>query len=135
MSVVPTTRSSSVRRSLTTDFDIAKRRAAPVMEPASAMAEKAAMDSSLSIVRLFRNLDRLIIGYRGTACGDYSATYDSPVTADYGRFHVQVSGGPRGRRGSRHANLGAYRSISKRISYADGAGQRHQSVCACRRTR
>jgi hypothetical protein len=63
-SLVPTTRSSSARRSLTTDFDNAKRRAAPVMEPASAMAEKAAMDSSLSIVRFFRILDRLIIGYR-----------------------------------------------------------------------
>jgi hypothetical protein len=30
------------------------------------MAEKAAIDSSLSIVRFFRNLDRLIIGYRSS---------------------------------------------------------------------
>lgn len=41
----------------------------PVIEPASAMAEKAEMDSSLSIVRFFRNPDRLIIGYRVARLG------------------------------------------------------------------
>jgi hypothetical protein len=57
-------RSKSLSRSLTTDLEIARRRAAPVMEPVSAMDVKAAMDSNLSIVRFFRNSNRLIIGYR-----------------------------------------------------------------------
>src|SRR5580693_8393130 len=83
MSAVPRTRSSSVRRSLMTDFDIAKRRAAPVMEPASAVAEKAAMASSLSIVRFSRNLSGPIIGYR-----ELNSATIVPGTTDRPRFSI-----------------------------------------------
>ena len=46
-----------------TDFDIASRRAAPVMEPDSAIEAKASIDSILSIVRLFRKAIPSIISY------------------------------------------------------------------------
>src|SRR4030081_3527042 len=57
-SFAPRTRSSSVRRSLTTDFEIAKRCAAAVIDPVSAIEVKASTDSSLSIVRFFRKAKR-----------------------------------------------------------------------------
>jgi hypothetical protein len=44
LSFAPRMRSSSVKRSLTTDFDTAKRRAAPVIEPVFAIAAKASTD-------------------------------------------------------------------------------------------
>jgi hypothetical protein len=61
-----------VRRSLITDFDIAKRRAAPVTEPASAIAANATMDSNLIIVRFFRKPDHRIMDYRAASAEGYS---------------------------------------------------------------
>src|SRR5258707_12392643 len=54
-------RSSPARRSLTTDFDPAKRRAAAVIEPVSAIAANASTDSSLIILRFIRKVIRQII--------------------------------------------------------------------------
>ena len=51
--LAPTLRSSSASRSLTTDFDSRRRRAASLIDPASATATKVAMPSSF-IVRLFQ---------------------------------------------------------------------------------
>jgi hypothetical protein len=53
--------SSSERRSLTPDFEIPKRRAAPAMEPVSTTETKEATDSSLSIVRVYRKLGSRIM--------------------------------------------------------------------------
>ena len=50
----PRLRSSSASRSLTTDFDRRRRRAASLIDPASATATKVAMPSSFIIVRQFR---------------------------------------------------------------------------------
>ena len=53
-SLTPRLRSSSTSRSLTTDFDSRNRRAASLIDPASATATKVAMPSSFIIVRTFR---------------------------------------------------------------------------------
>src|SRR5882757_142078 len=63
-SFVPSVRSNSVRRSLTTDFDTASRRAAAVKEPVSAIEANASIDSSFSIVRFFRKASHPIIATR-----------------------------------------------------------------------
>jgi len=61
----PSERSSSARRSLTTERDTRKRRAASLSDPLSATMTKVAIPSSFMIVRLFRN--------PVAAFGDYSA--------------------------------------------------------------
>lgn len=53
-SLVPSARSSSASLSLTTDLALPSRRAAALIDPASAMATKAAMPSSFIIVRISR---------------------------------------------------------------------------------
>jgi pimeloyl-ACP methyl ester carboxylesterase len=57
-----------------TDFDTAKRRAAPVIEPVSAIEAKACTESSFSIVRFFRKANHRIISYRASGLKDYGAT-------------------------------------------------------------
>ena len=49
-------RSSSAKRSLTTDLETCRRRAASLIDPASAVVTKASRESSFSIVRLSRTL-------------------------------------------------------------------------------
>src|SRR5579871_6069271 len=103
-----------------------------VIEPASVIAEKAAMDSSSSIDRFFLNLDRPIFGYRASPVETIVRGATDWVTSEYWRLHVQVCGGPRGGGCSRRANLRAHRGISGSFSYADGADQWHPLVCSRR---
>jgi hypothetical protein len=70
-SLAPRLRSSSVNRSLTTDFDSSIRRAASLIEPLSATATKAATDSSFSLVRFSRTLGKAFAVYQErSATGD-----------------------------------------------------------------
>src|ERR1700736_118610 len=124
ISFVPSKRSKSVRRSLTTDLEIARRRAAPVMEPDSAMDVKAAMDSNLSIVRFFRNSNHRIIGYRDDRLEGNIVGITAKNLAEPGGYHVQIFCGS-GLRRSRYTGVCGNRGFSSHFPFPDAENQWH----------
>src|SRR5215813_2115727 len=113
------------------------RWAAPLIEPDSTTATKAAIDSSFSIVRFTRTLGQACDGYSGSAASLHNR--QSPdikaVSANFEEMqHASLSDV-----GSVHfdgiARMGCNPAVPAGLLHANGRDQRNESLCPDRRYR